>query len=278
MDLPGATISSETVAFMKIRIPSNNRVGKNLESNLASRKLYYTWDIINSMHSEVVKIVNNTIIGDWHHSDKCTQLLVICHGHNDSNENPTIIAIADGLNKKGHDTFTFNFSENIGGFDVEHQVEDISHVVNHFKEYEEIILVAASFSALPAAIAAYKVKNISGLITANGFFGQGALGAHHRKTYKKFRVVATVVPKYKKILKYYKSNLKPSKISIPVLVIHTKLDQYVHIKQSRDFYDKLVCPKQFFELQHANHGITDKVDRRKVVSAIDSWLLGTWSK
>lgn len=226
-----------------------------------------------TMQSETITLANNKLTGEWHHAGSRGQLIVICHGYQGSSEDPTIIAIANGLNKKGHDTFTFNFSENIGGFDVEHQVDDIAQAVSHFKEYEEIVLLAGSFAALTAAIATIKLPRVTRLITLNGFFGKGALGQEHRKTYRKFRLAALIVPKYRRIWRYIKCEFRPTYIKVPVLVIHSKADKYVFIKQSQGFYKKFTAPKQFVELESANHGIKSPADRQEVVLAIHRWLV-----
>lgn len=227
------------------------------------------------MQSETVKLANNTLTGEWHHANSHTQLIIVCHGYQGSSEDPTIVAITDGLNKKRYDTFTFNFSENTGGFDIEHQVGDVIQVVNHFKEYDELVLLAGSFAALTAAIATIQLSSINRLITLNGFFGQGDVGQEHHRTYIKFRIAALIVPKYRKILQYYKSRLRPDMITVPVLVIHSKVDKYVFIKQSQDFYRQIISPKHFVELDNANHGITAQKDRQTVVSQIDKWLKTT---
>jgi esterase/lipase len=196
----------------------------------------------------------------------------VCHGYQGSSEDPTIIAITKGLNEKGYDTFTFDFSENTGGFDIEHQVGDVTQIVNHFKDYDELVLLAGSFAALTAAIAVIQLSSINRLITLNGFFGQRDVGQEHRSTYIKFRIAALIIPKYRKILNYYKSRLRPDMIAVPVLVVHSKVDEYVFIKQSQDFYRQVTSPKHFVELKSANHGITSQTDRQTVVSEIDKWL------
>lgn len=224
------------------------------------------------MRSEIVNLANNNLSGDWHHADSHKHLIIICHGYQGSSEDPTIVAIAKGLNEKGHDTFTFNFSENTGGFDIEHQVDDITHIVNRFSDYDELILLAGSLAALTGVIATLKLPNIKALITLNGFFGKGDVGQKHRRIYLLFRFAALVVPKYRKILKYFRRELQPDSIKVPVLVVHSKADRYVFIKQSQDFYKELRGPKRFVTLGTANHGITSPADRRKIVREIDEWL------
>jgi uncharacterized protein len=224
------------------------------------------------MRSKAIELDDGRLVGEWRYDQPRKQLVVICHGFNDSRENPTIVALTRGLNKHGYSTFTFNFSENAGGFDVEHQVKDIAQIADYFQEYRQIILLAGSFAALPAAIATIKLPAIRGLITLNGFFGEDQLGKDHHRNYLKFRIAALVLPKYRRILRYFKRGLRPELITAPVLVVHSKVDAYVLIEQSRNFYAQLTSPRQFVELQTANHGLTSPTDRRTVVAEIAKWL------
>jgi alpha-beta hydrolase superfamily lysophospholipase len=224
------------------------------------------------MQFETVNLANNKLTGEWHHANSRKQLIVICHGFQSSSNNPALVGITNGLNKLGYDTLTFDFTENMAGFDIEHQVNDIVQIAKYFGNYDALILVAHSFAALTAAIATPQVPKIKGLITLNGFFGQSALGQEHRKNYLKFRVAALVIPKYRKILKYFKQELQPKYIKVPVLIIHSVVDKYVFIKQSQDFYKQLTVPKHFVELEYAKHGLTESLDRKKVVTEIHKWL------
>src|SRR5437868_3927137 len=133
------------------------------------------------MRSKVIELDDGRLAGEWHFNQSRERLIVICHGFNDSRENPTIVAVTDGLNKYGYSTFTFNFSDNTGGFDVEHQVQDVARVVAHFEQYKEIVLLGGSFAALTAAIATIKAPRVRGLITLNGFFGEDRLGKDHHR-------------------------------------------------------------------------------------------------
>lgn len=231
------------------------------------------------MHTKVVELAGKQLIGEWHYAkpqDK-SLLIILCHGYQSSQEDPTIVAIVKGFNNYGYDTFTFNFSANKGGVDVRHQVGDIGHIVEYFKGYRHIVLLAGSFGALTAAIATIKMPEIAGLITINGFFGQRQLGKELRRPYIKFRIAALAVPSYRKTWVYFKHNLRPDLIRVPTLVIHSKVDKHVFIQQSRDFYGKLRAPKRFIELHAANHGIASASDRQKLVSEIHAWLLSSLS-
>lgn len=84
------------------------------------------------MHSKVIAFDDERLTGEWHYAQSRERPIVVCHGFNDSRENPTIVALAKGLNEQGYNTFTFNFLKNTGGFDIKHQVEDIRRMVDYF--------------------------------------------------------------------------------------------------------------------------------------------------
>jgi hypothetical protein len=216
--------------------------------------------------------ISDTLAGDWHHAKRKERLIIVCHGYKSTRNNATLIAITNGLNNLGHDTFTFNFSENIGGLDIEHQVRDIIIICHYFQKYKVIILLAASFSALPGAIACVKYKHIAGLVTINGYFGRGNLGKKHHKDYVKFRIGALLLPRYRKILKYYQREFRPELIESPVLVIYSKIDTVVYPIQSIRFYMCLQGLKKNTELKTANHGVTSVTDRRIIVKSIHKWI------
>lgn len=226
------------------------------------------------MQVRKVRLAKGQITGELSEPKPGKLLFVLCHGYQDSRQNTTIVAIADMLNQKGYATLTFNFSPNTGGVDIEQQVGDILHIVNRYKDlYDGIILLAGSFAALAASIAAAKSSKIKGLVTMSGFFGTGELRGRHRRIYLEFRALALVHPKYRKIYRYFKRELRPELIKVPVLVIHSQADAFVSIAQPQRFYAQLTVPKQFVTLKHANHGISSDDDRREAVEAIQDWIL-----
>ena len=216
--------------------------------------------------------ISEQLKGEWRHNAGRERLIILCHGFQSSSENTTIVYMAAALNELGYDTFTFNLSPNTGGFDIEQQVHDIEQITDHFSEYKQLILLGCSFAALTTAIATVRLASVSKLITVNGFFGRGALGGEYRRAYLKFRIAAVALPTYRRIYRYYKRQLQPEKITVPVLTLHTRLDQQVFISQSMWFYGKLGDPKKFVEIAATNHGITDDTDRDEVVTLIDTWL------
>lgn len=224
------------------------------------------------MKAQHIVIPTRSLQGELRHDGSKKQLIIICHGFGSSRGNPTLIAIANGLNAVGYSTFLFNFSKNVGGFDIEHQVQDIALVTEYFSDYDEYILLGHSFAALTTAIAAGQLAKIAKLITLNGFFGRAQLGDTYRNSYLKFRAAALLLPTYRKIFAYYSQELQPGSLPVPALVIHADTDTEVMISQSRWFYDRLTGRKHFVTLVGADHGVSSPADRLKVVQEISLFV------
>jgi len=227
------------------------------------------------MRSTKVRLLNGTLVGTLSRPKSSRQLIVMCHGYQSSGTNSTFLAVSELLNQKGYATFTFTFSPNTGGTDVEQQVSDLHAIIEHFDSFDEIILLGASFGALSTSITAALDPRVSGLVTISGFMGRRHLGPKYRRTFLVYKTFGMFHPKYRKILRYTKQSLRPENITVPVLVIHSKADVDVLIAQSEWFFSRLSEPKQFIRLDNASHGIRAKADRQLVVDAIDSWMLST---
>lgn len=206
-----------------------------------------------------------------------TRLLVLCHGFRSSHEQPALQAIAKGLHAKGHAVLTFNFSDS-SGFYINHQVRDIQTLVAHFAEYSEIVLLAGSLGALNASIAVLEEPRLTGLVTVNGFFGSGMLRGKMRAVFYFFRSLTAFRPSYRESWHYFKSRFAPERIAVPVLVIHSRVDETVMFAQSQQFYAALTSPKEFVELHKTNHDLTNGQEIGLIISSIDTWLASSFSK
>ncbi len=222
------------------------------------------------MHSETIKLARGTLTGQLCYKQPTERLIIVCHGYQSSSEHPSIVTITQALNNKGYSTFNFNFSDQ-GGLNVEQQVSDIILIAKHFNAYREIILMAGSFGALSASIAA-KSPRIKGLITINGFFGSGKLGRKHYPTFIIFKTLSLINPRHKKTWNFFKQEFQPTQITAPALIVHSKVDKIVPIIQSTDFFKKLTGSKQFVQLETADHHLTSDADISNIVTAVDEWL------
>jgi esterase/lipase len=221
------------------------------------------------MHQEKVTLQNG-LTGELRYKKPAKHLLVICHGYKSSPAHPGIVATTRGLNQKGHTTFTFHFS-GTNPLDLERQVQDIHTIAEYFASYDSITLIGGSFGALSSAMASNSPQ-IRGLVTVNGFFGSNKLGGQLYSTFATFQLLRRIHPKYRKIWHFFQSAFQPAQILVPTLVIHSIVDEAVLINQSKDFYTQLAGPKQFAELESANHDLTLPGNTDEVVAIIDGWL------
>ena len=72
------------------------------------------------------------------------------------------------------------------------------------------------------------------------------------------------------------SELRPERINIPVLMIHSLADKDVSIKQSQLVYEKLKNPKKLYVMKNADHDLLAPNSVQEVVKAIDDWLKTTY--
>jgi pimeloyl-ACP methyl ester carboxylesterase len=224
------------------------------------------------MPSQKISIPKRKLKGELRSSKNHSILIILCHGYNSSANNPMLVILAEDLYSSGYSTFSFTFSKGINAVDIKSQVEDILEVIDHFESYKEIVLLGHSFAALSVSIAVNKTSKVVGIITLNGFFGRRKLGKKYKRGYIKFRAAALIVPTQRSILKYFKSELEPSSIKVPVLVIHSEADESVYIDQSNYFYKNLTTIKQFITIKNASHNLNDSKDRKLVSQKIVNWL------
>jgi alpha-beta hydrolase superfamily lysophospholipase len=229
------------------------------------------------MYTHTVTLRHNELTGKLYQENPAhTTLVVVCHGYKSSSAHPALSTITKGLSDEGYATFTFNFSGR-KPLDIASQIADIDSIVAHFSgEYPNIVLLAGSFGALSASIAAQSL-HVKGLVTLNGFFGSARLGYRYLPTFLAFRLLAILSPWHKKIWNVFKHEFKPNRIIAPVLVIHSKVDEMVSVTQSKVFFQKVTSHKQFIELDDADHNLSSIEATKRIIAETDTWLKRTVS-
>lgn len=209
------------------------------------------------------------------HKGKPKDIIIICHGYKSSKDNYAIRRIARKLNNKGFSVLRFDFtghgeSEGSKIPDAAQQVLDIESAINYANKikFKKITLVGASFAGFVVAIAATKYKNISRIITINGLFNLKKIG------FRLLLVRPTLIFNKKSVSNALFSVIyfKPSKIKVPVLVIHAKKDIIVDVKQSEKFYSLLKTKKRLEILNDADHNLTKEEYIDNVVKKIINWF------
>jgi pimeloyl-ACP methyl ester carboxylesterase len=215
-------------------------------------------------------------------------LIIICHGL-ESNNHPTepyfqrvIPEYFDELCRKtGASLYSFDFSgygESEGQVTISFRQRDadIKSVLDYFidrAEYTHIILYGFSLGGASVAIAAGKYRNIHGMIAINGFYS--LLPRHLYKTNVQL-ILSFLITNPKNIaeLYYMIRKIKPQKITIPALVIHSDKDDFVKVMQSVSFYEALRTNKKFVPIRSDDHMMAKEY--RELPVAISAWLKETF--
>lgn len=230
-----------------------------------SRKISVT----NSHHEKLVGILEDT---------GSSVLFICCHGYGGTKEDHMIKGFADNANTEGFSTYRFDFngvgeSDGSPNLNLKNQVNDVKSVVSFFQNrYPVIYLATGSFSALVGAIAVTKIKDITGLITINGFFGMNKLGWGLLYFYYYYQLMALYNVEYKQSFDYFEKNFQPEKIRIPTLVVHGESDTLVHIDQSHHFYSRLKTQKQFVAIAGVDHMFTKPGSIKRVSDQVIKWV------
>jgi len=225
--------------------------------------------------SQKVEILNDNgekLVG-LHYKTLSKKLIILCHGYKSSKDHPALKKIADRLFQNGYSVFRFDFtghgeSEGKIQINIIQQFKDIKAVIKYFEEYDNFILIGASFSGFIASIAAYKCKKVSRLITINGLFYLKNFGLK----YFLLKVESILNRKINKQLTFYSDYFKPELIKIPTLVIHVKNDRILDVKQSMQFYSSLKNDRKYVVLEEGDHHLSKQRYINNVVDEIRKWL------
>jgi pimeloyl-ACP methyl ester carboxylesterase len=181
------------------------------------------------------------------------------------------------LGGQGFSTLRFDFSgsgESEGNevFSIAQQVKDIDVWVRAFGDYPSITLVGGSFSAWPAAIAAAKLPNVTGLVVINGFYGKLPPKLRSLKfMYYGVKLISGWFRPWKWEMEYAYKEFKPEAIKIPVLVAYTPTDEIVDYHESVKFYQQLQTKKRLAVIENTNHEVTNRLISHHLLEQFVRW-------
>lgn len=213
------------------------------------------------------------IKGTLHSKNNSNILIILCHGLNDSKENPNIKRISKLLNKK-FNIFRFTFTDNKDIYLPEEKI-NIDIIVDYFsKKYKKIILLGASLGGLSAILGAINNKKIYGLVLINPFiFFHHKVAWNFKKTIIKMFLSYPFIKKVRDNLNFYFKNFKPKSINVPTLIITGKYDKEVSFTHGKKLFEIINnSNKKFILDKKIDHGLTKDVYKKIVVKYIINWL------
>ena len=209
---------------------------------------------------------NEKLVGHLYKGSSQT-IIIVCHGIESTNNpvDPKFHKIVpDYFSRLSSQTdasiFSFDFSgfgESEGNFTYSLKQRDLETeaVINYFvHDYKNIILYGFSWGAISTSIAAIKHKKVSGLITVNGFFTYKPTEIYLSNIFIFYFYALTHKNSWSELFFLWK-NLQVAAIKVPTLVIYSDKDNYVHPKQSRNFYSELITKKKIVALKSNDHAM-----------------------
>lgn len=213
------------------------------------------------------------IEGDLHENKKSGTLIIICHGYQDSKDEPVIKRIAELL-ENNFNVFRFSFTDREKPF-LPAEKENILTIVNYFSDkYKEIVLLGASLGGLSVLLSIDNSLKINKLIFINPFVYFFKKVAWR---FRKMLILMLISYPFIKIIRdnldFYFKSLKPSSIIIPVLLIVASNDTKVSSIHGKTLYNQLGSKQKKLILdENIDHGLNKKIYIKQVVNYIIDWL------
>lgn len=221
---------------------------------------------------------------DFHHGNHLGAMVVLGHGVTGNKDRPLLVAIAEGLAKKGWPCIRFSFSGNgdsEGKFEdsnITKEVDDLWAILKTVPQEKRIAYIGHSMGAAVGVRTASRgmviqcLISLAGMIDTAGFvqreFGDVVPGKGFMWDDENCPLSENYVYDLKQI-----GSLLPDAAEVPCpwLLIHGTEDDVVPIEDSRNAFAAARCDKKLIEIPGAGHSF-DAETYGSIVDRIDLWL------
>ncbi len=216
---------------------------------------------------------NLKINGDLHINKKSNTLIILCHGYQDSKDEPVIKRIAELLGNN-FNVFRFNFTDKEKPF-LPTEKQNISTIVSYFSNsYKEIVLFGASLGGLSVLLNMNNNLRVNKLIFINPFvYFLKNVAWRFRKILISMLIFYPFVKVIRENLNFYFQTLKPALITIPTLLIVASKDKIVDSIHGKTLYNQLGSKQKKLILdENIDHGLSKEIYIKCVTDYIVDWL------
>ena len=234
--------------------------------------------------SQIFNSVGERLDVAFHHGNYLGAMIVLGHGVTGNKDRPLLVAIAEGLAKKGWPCIRFSFSGNgdsQGKFEdsnITKEVDDLWSILNMVPQEKMIAYIGHSMGSAVGVKTASRgmaiqcLISLAGMVDTAGFvereFGDVVPG----KGFMWDEEDCPLSESYVNDLKEIGSVLSDAaKVDCPWLLIHGTADDVVSIEDSKQAFEAARCDKKFIEIPGAGHSFDDET-YGLVVDRIDYWL------
>jgi pimeloyl-ACP methyl ester carboxylesterase len=220
----------------------------------------------------------------FHSGDKPDVLVVIGHGVTGNKDRPLLVAVAEGLSRKGWPCLRFSFSgngESEGRFEdatITKETGDLLSILKTVPQERRVAYVGHSMGAAVGVINASRSLTVHALVSLAGMvypadflkreFGDVTPDEGNMWDEEGCPLSSGFVEDMMGIGNLLET---ASEVRQPWLLVHGTADDVVPIRDSIDAFDAARCEKNLVRIPDAGHSF-DEESYPAVVSAIDSWL------
>lgn len=220
----------------------------------------------------------------FHGGDKLGALVVLGHGVTGNKDRPLLVALAEGLSKKGWPCLRFSFSGNgesegrFGEATITKEIGDLLAVLKTVPQERRIAYVGHSMGAAVGVTTATRSLTIQSLVSVSGMiytadflkreFGDVTPDEGNMWDEEGCPLSTAFVEDMKEIGSLVET---AEQIRQPWLLIHGTVDDVVPMKDSHDAFDAARCEKKLVCIPDAGHSFDEKT-YPVIVEAIDDWL------
>jgi pimeloyl-ACP methyl ester carboxylesterase len=220
----------------------------------------------------------------FHGGEHLGAMVVLGHGVTGNKDRPLIVAVAEGLAKKGWPCIRFSFSGNgdsQGKFEdscITKEVDDLWSILKMVPQEKRIAYIGHSMGAAVGVktavqgMAIQSLVSLAGMVDTAGFLQREFGDVEPGKGFMWEDESCPLSESYVSDLTQISSILPDAaKVICPWLLIHGTEDDVVPIEDSRRAFEAARCDKKFIEIPGTGHSF-DAESYGAIVDRIDLWL------
>ena len=234
--------------------------------------------------SEIRNAFDQRIDTTFHHGERLDALVILGHGVTGNKDRPLLIAVAEGLEKRGWPCLRISYSgngESEGLFEdsnISKEIGDLTSVIDDVPDDVKIAYVGHSMGGAVGVMTAAHDARIRVLVSLAGMTHTAAFAEREFGDLLPGQDVMWEKPEcplsqaYVEDLKKIGSTLESAaKVVQPWLLIHGGADDVVPVTDGRDAFAAATTEKEWLEIENGEHSF-DETSYPRIVEAIDAWL------
>ncbi|MFD0892436.1 alpha/beta fold hydrolase [Luteolibacter ambystomatis] len=220
----------------------------------------------------------------FHSAPREDVLLVLGHGLTGNKDRPLLIALAEGLSKRGWPCLRISYTGSGGSegrfedVTITKETEDLADLLDALPEGVRIAYCGHSMGGAVGVITTAADARIRVLVTLSGMVYTANFVEREFDDIVPGEGVMWEDPDFP-LSKVYVADLQAigdtldvaAEIEVPWLLIHGSQDDIIPVLDSEDAYAAAQCDKHLVEIDGADH-VFDETSYPRIIEEVDAWL------